>query len=82
MFNADPAKFGAVVLDLSMPKMNGDRVFEEMLRVKPEVRVVIMSGYAEDQVAARLRGKRPVAVLRKPFGMDELFRAVGRGGGA
>lgn len=77
-FTADPAKFEAVILDLSMPKLDGDRIFEAMLQVKPGVRVVIMSGYFEDQVASRLRGKRPLAILRKPFEVEELFRALGR----
>lgn len=81
LLRADPAKYAAIMLDLTMPNMDGARAFEEMLKIKPDVRVLIVSGFANDEVIAQLRGKRPAAILRKPFDLDDVFRHL-RGNGS
>jgi PAS domain S-box-containing protein len=62
----------AVVLDLNMPGMDGIEVFLRMRELIPDVRVVLCSGYNEQDVTTRLPDHRPAAFLRKPYHPGEL----------
>ncbi len=61
-----------VLLDFKMPKMNGVEVFGELVRIKPDVKVILASGYTEDDVLQSFPGKRPAGVLRKPYRTHDL----------
>jgi CheY-like chemotaxis protein len=62
---------GMVFLDFLMPDMSGDLVFEELQRLNPDVRVVLLTG-CEDSIAEKmfLRGLR--GYLQKPFSLPDL----------
>jgi PAS domain S-box-containing protein len=66
----------AVLLDLSMPGMDGAEVLQYMTGLAPEVRVVLCSGYNEQDVHARLDGLRPAGFLRKPYHPAELMERL------
>ena len=73
-----------VMLDFKMPKMNGVEAFGELIRIKPDVKVILSSGYTEDVVLESFPGPRPAGVLHKPYDMDilkaELDRLLGTTG--
>jgi PAS domain S-box-containing protein len=75
VFGQNPDRFSVVLLDLTMPRMNGVEVLTEMTRLQPNVRAVLMSGYSERDAQARLPDKKGIGFLQKPFSMDTL-RAV------
>jgi signal transduction histidine kinase/ActR/RegA family two-component response regulator len=78
MFASDPRAFDVVVTDLSMPGLSGFQLVQQLLDVRPDVPVVMMSGYLgpEETATARRLGVREL--LLKPVGMDDLARALGR----
>jgi two-component system, cell cycle sensor histidine kinase and response regulator CckA len=55
-----------------MPKMNGVEAFGELIRIKPNVKVILSSGYTEDVVMESFPGQRPACVLHKPYNMTDL----------
>ena len=61
-----------VMLDYAMPRMNGVEALGELIRIKPDVKVMLCSGYTEDDVMPSFPGKRPAGVLHKPYKMEEL----------
>ncbi len=61
-----------VMLDFAMPNMNGVEAFGELIRIKPDVKVILSSGYAEDIVLQSFSGQRPAGVLHKPYKMEDL----------
>ena len=63
----------AVVTDVLMPELNGYEMVEALLRVRPAMPVVFMTGYAWD--APRIAG-RDFVTLRKPFTITGLVGTV------
>ncbi len=75
--NRDSIDF--VMLDLVMPGWNGAQTLSSIKKVNPDVPVIIMSGYIEDQVNETLEsGVSPEAFLQKPFDEKELLKALGQ----
>jgi len=67
-----PQPFAFVLLDMRMPRMNGDEVLRRLIAMDPEVRIIICTGYDHDQVTQRQFELGNVVLLRKPFGVLEL----------
>ncbi len=76
MVEADPSRFRLVLLDLTMPDMGGEETFRELRRIAPLVKVVLMSGYNEQEVTRQFVGRGLAAFLQKPFRAEELDNAV------
>ena len=62
----------AVLLDLTMPRMDGAEAFRVMRALQPGLRVLLMSGFAEPQAVARFAGLGLAGFLQKPFKPDAL----------
>jgi DNA-binding NtrC family response regulator len=61
-----------VLLDLTMPQLDGTATFTELRRIKPEIRVLLMSGFNEQDAVNRFAGKGLAGFLQKPFKADAL----------
>jgi PAS domain S-box-containing protein len=64
-----------VLLDLSLPGLRGEEIFNQLKACNADVRVILTSGYNEVE-AIRGFGEEPVAFLQKPYSLDELVTAV------
>ena len=73
VFREYAGQIHAVLLDLTMPGMDGAEVFRHFREIRPEVRVVLCSGYNEYEVTSRLGEHRPAAFLRKPYQPSDLL---------
>ena len=67
-----------MLLDRTMPSMSGDRVFNEIRRIQPEARIILVSGYSEEQAAEGFAGGALAGFLQKPFLPTELIALVGQ----
>lgn len=78
LLRARPWDFDVLVTDLSMPHMSGFELAIEALALRPQLPVLMTTGYisAEDEIRARALGIREVVL--KPVTMDELGRILGR----
>jgi PAS domain S-box-containing protein len=76
---ADAGAIDLVLSDVMMPVLGGHALAEALAREHPELPVVLMSGFAELSESARAAPNIVGALLRKPFTVDELRDAVGRG---
>jgi DNA-binding NtrC family response regulator len=72
IFRAQPDRFGIVLLDLTMPQMDGEQTFTELRRLRPDVRVVLMSGFNAHEAMLRFPGKGLASFLQKPFTIQSL----------
>ncbi len=66
----------AVLLDLTMPHLNGEEAYRAMREAQPAVRVVLCSGYSEAEIAARFAGKGTSGFLQKPYTLATLRRKL------
>ena len=64
-----------VLLDYLLPEMSGDSVFENLQRLNPDVRVVLLTG-CEDSVAEKMFTKGLRGYLQNPFSLQDLAQKV------
>ncbi|WP_414663895.1 CHASE domain-containing protein [Horticoccus sp. 23ND18S-11] len=76
LFREKPDHFDAVVLDLLMPGLNGEQTCMALREIRPDVRVLLASGYSEGNILGRLGGGRALGFLAKPFTRDALQRKL------
>jgi len=65
-----------VVLDLTMPHMDGEVTFRELRRIDPEVRVLLSSGYNQQDVTQRFVGKGLAGFIQKPYKGSRLVQRI------
>ncbi len=65
-----------VVLDLTMPRLNGDEVFRQITDAQPDARVILISGYTQEDVARHFAGQQVTGYLEKPFPPSALVAKV------
>jgi CheY-like chemotaxis protein len=65
-----------LITDVVMPEMSGPQVAEQMLKRRPELKVLYLSGYTDDAVVRHgvLKGQAPF--LQKPFSAGTLSQKV------
>jgi PAS domain S-box-containing protein len=77
-FKADPRRFDAAVLDLSMPSLSGPDLARELLRIRPELPIVMTSGRIAPEDAGALYAIGVREVLMKPSSIHDLSAALER----
>ena len=72
IFREHSAALRVVLLDLTMPHMNGEETFRELSRIDPRVPVLLMSGFTENDTIDRFAGKGLAGFIQKPFDRKRL----------
>lgn len=70
-FKANP-DISVVILDLTMPHLDGEQCFRELRRLKPDVKVIISSGFSEHEVAQKFAGMGLTGFIQKPYKLSAL----------
>ena len=73
-FRANPGTWSAVITDLSMPAMSGLELARELRVIRPDIRIALVSGYAQD--AAQVAQAGITLRLQKPYTIDTLGQAL------
>jgi CheY-like chemotaxis protein len=71
-----PDPIHLVITDVVMPGLSGHQLAEQLLTARPGIKVLYLSGYAEDAVASQSPNDVPRAFLQKPFTLQNLARKV------
>jgi CheY-like chemotaxis protein len=72
LFRKYREKINLVLLDLTMPRLDGGEALDKIHRIDPAARVVIVSGHSEADLAERFAGRNLVGILQKPYSLVRL----------
>ena len=75
-FKNEKDNIKGVILDLKMPVMDGKTAFYELKKIDPNVKVLISTGYGENEEVQELLSAGAIGLLAKPFRRDELLTAI------
>jgi two-component system cell cycle sensor histidine kinase/response regulator CckA len=76
IFEQNPSQFDLVLLDLGMPGMGGHRCLEAMLDIRPDMKIIIASGYADDRQIQEVLKSGAAEFIRKPYRLTSLLEQV------
>lgn len=72
IYRQQPDRFRLVLMDLTMPHLDGEQAFQELRAIKPDVKVILMSGFNEEESRLRFAGKGLSSFIQKPFDYELL----------
>jgi PAS domain S-box-containing protein len=75
-FRAAPERFNAVLSDEAMPDMTGSELAREIRAIRPDIPIVLMSGFVSPALSARARDAGVAEVLAKPLVAREIARRL------
>ncbi|PWH19809.1 MAG: hypothetical protein DDG58_04300 [Ardenticatenia bacterium] len=76
LFQEHATEIACVILDLTMPCQDGANTYHALRAVRPDIPIILTSGYSLQEVLQRLEGQKPDGFLHKPYPLEELRRAV------
>ena len=77
-FRAEPKRFDLVLTDETMPDMTGTELAREIRQLRPEISIILMSGYSSAQLSERARAVGVIDVLHKPLVRRDIAEPVAR----
>jgi PAS domain S-box-containing protein len=75
-YQADPDNIDLILLDMTMPHMDGEETFRRLREIDPEVDVILMSGFNEVDATRRFAGRGLKGFVQKPFTFEDLLAKV------
>lgn len=76
LYLAADGDIAVVLMDMTMPGMDGVETFRALKATDPGVRVVVSSGYGEEETVARFGDERPAGFIQKPYRISDLLAKV------
>ena len=78
LFRTRHDRFDLVITDLTMPFMTGDKLSEELMKIRPDIPIILCTGYGERLSEDKIRKLGIKALLIKPIELEELSGTVRR----
>jgi two-component system cell cycle sensor histidine kinase/response regulator CckA len=78
IFREQADRINLVLLDHSMPGMSGFVLFKELRKIRPDIPVLLASGYSEEEVTGSFKGLGLNGFIQKPFNLTRLSDTVRR----
>ena len=65
-----------VTLDVTMPKMDGITALTEMLKIKSDAKIIMVTSLADDETAQKAMEKGAAGILAKPFSAEQAMKKI------
>lgn len=75
---AEPAAWDVVVTDDSMPELSGIKFARQLLAIRPDLPLIVISGYVSDELRLTARACGVCEVIQKQYTLEELGPAIQR----
>ncbi|MBN2059355.1 MAG: PAS domain S-box protein [Deltaproteobacteria bacterium] len=76
IFHTHKDEIGCVILDLTMPKKDGQATFEELRHISNDIKIIISSGFDEQEITGRFLGKELSGIIKKPYKFESLAKTL------
>ncbi len=76
IYSQSPDKIKLVLMDMTMPRLNGREAMELMRQINQNVQVILSSGYSEQDATKKIKEKGLLGFLQKPYKPDDLLRTI------
>ena len=76
LFRRHPERFDLVITDMTMPEMTGERLAQELRRMRPDIPIILCTGFSPQLNEEKTRARGIGAFLMKPFVLRELAETV------
>ena len=76
VFTANPTAFALVLLDLTMPCMDGEETFDQLRAINPQIPVLLNTGFAARNVADRMFSRGLAGLITKPIAPGKLLAKI------
>ena len=76
LFDRHRDEIVCVILDLTMPNMDGEQAFHEIKRLNSGVKVLLSSGFDEQEIAQRFAGRGLAGFIQKPYNLHSLQKTL------
>ena len=76
ILNRNSEEIVCILLDHTMPGMSGEQVFQEIRRILPDVKVVLSSGYSEEEATLNFQKGDLAGFLQKPYGFANMANKI------
>jgi len=69
-------EIAAVIIDVVMPRKSGDETYNELKEINKDIKVLVMSGFSQDERVQQMLAKGAKQFIQKPFNMEKLTKAI------
>lgn len=76
IFQENSDRINTVLTDLIMPDMNGLEALKEMKKIRSNVKVILVSGYNEQDIIQRFGDAGFSGFIQKPYSMEDLLKTI------
>jgi PAS domain S-box-containing protein len=76
LIKKDPEQFDMVVTDMTMPEMMGDKLAQKILEIRPDIPVIMYTGYSEYITEDRAKSLGIRQLILKPFEIEDLAKSI------
>ena len=78
IFRREGDSIGIVLLDQVMPTMDGVTLFKELRSVRPDIKVLLASGFSQQEVSERFHGLGLNGFIQKPYALENIRNELTR----
>jgi two-component system cell cycle sensor histidine kinase/response regulator CckA len=76
-FKSDPSSFDVILLDVTLPGMQGPEVFDQLHQIRSDVKVILCTAYNRETAAAQFGERKIEGFIRKPYRIEDLLKLLG-----
>jgi len=76
VFRSNPNKFDVVISDLAMPKMPGDKFADELVKIRPDISILLCTGFSEGMTDEKIESLWIKGLLMKPIVIKDLAKKI------